>query len=458
MTQQALQAMAPLLDRMQAGPTVPQGWDVALHLSEAAVQALVRHNWDNAAQPCARAINWIAPGIVDGHHQVVDLQADLPPPDVTLDSGAQAARVAFAVESGILRVGQAPAHLVRAAATPADITASDAMVWHETIPITPAAPVTVQGQAPVGTQAAADGTGFAIRLDLTGAQLGLSGPEDGGISSRAPPPDVQSWVQAEDLTGVIARLAASADGGGTEQTLRPAQVSARVVSAAGGASVLQLLTATGAQPAPQPGSDLAPHSQDHDFTLAVGSQATAGMIANGYNAGIGEVKLDLLPPSEGRAHWALQVREPMIFEGTFGIEGGDTLATDHAALRMRFGGSTDRGLALFTHIEPGATVQLQLQLDAHYPLAIGGSGTAQTVGLTEGGQSVTAHGFYETIVQPQLESFLTGEIRTDMTHVKMTALSDLVLRDLALSGHQLQFEIAALPGELLVAGSLVPQP
>lgn len=452
MTPDAMQAMAPLLEQMQAAPSVPQGWDVALHLSEAAVQALVHHNWDRTA----RAINWVAPGVVDGQHEVVDLQADLPPPTVTLDSGAQEARLAFAVENGTLRVGQAPAHVVRAALSPADVTASAAMVWHKTIPISPSAPVTVQGQAPVGSQATEDGAGFVIGLNLTRATLDLGAAEDGGISSRAASQDVESWLQAENLCGVIAHLRPSA-GGGTDQTLRPAQVSARVVAAVGGAPVLQLLTAAAAQPAAEPEASPAPHSQDHDFTLAVGSQATAGMIANGYNAGIGEVKLDLLPPGERRAHWALQVREPMIFEGTFGIEGGDTLATDHAALRMRFGGSADRGLALFTYIEPGATVQLQLQLDAHYPLAIAGSGTAQAVALSEGGQSVTAHGFYETIVQPQLESFLTGDIRTDMTRVKMTALSDLVLRDLTLAGHQLQFEIAALPGELLVAGSLVPQ-
>jgi hypothetical protein len=179
------------------------------------------------------------------------------------------------------------------------------------------------------------------------------------------------------------------------------------------------------------------------------------MIANGYNLGTGIIKLASVPPQDGQVHWFVEVHEPMVFEGTFGNQNGDVYLTDSAKLFMRFGGSPDQDLKLFTYIDPSSTVQLQLELAAHYPTQISGTGTGQVVGLQEGAQSVTGHGFYEAIVQPQLATFLNGDIRSDMSKVRMTPLSDLALRDLSLSGHGLQFEIAALPAELVVAGSLV---
>jgi hypothetical protein len=163
-----------------------------------------------------------------------------------------------------------------------------------------------------------------------------------------------------------------------------------------------------------------------------------------------------VPPSDGQLHWFAQIHEPMVFQGSFGNQNGEIYVTDHSSLYMRFGGSTDQGLKLFTHIDPSSTIRLQLSLAAHYPIGISGTGANQVVGLQDGDQSVAANGFYEAIVQPQLEKFLTMDIKSDMSKVRMTAISEFLLRDLTLSGHGLQFEVAALPGELLVAGRLIP--
>ena len=276
------------------------------------------------------------------------------------------------------------------------------------------------------------------------------------MSGQAVNHNVEQSLAVQKLSGQIANLALPDGAGAT--VLTPAKVAARVATSQGGQPVLQILTGTSPSATAPVASAPVPHPDSHDFSLIVSSKAIMTMIANGYNLGTGIIKLASVPPQDGQLHWFAQVHEPMVFKGTFSNPNGEIYATDHSKLYMRFGGSTDQGLKLFTYIDPSSTVQLQLELAAHYPTRISGTGSDQVVGLQEGAQSVTGNGFYEAIVQPQLATFLNGDIKSDMSKVRMTALSDLVLRDLTLSGHRLQFEVAALPAELLVAGSFDPDP
>jgi len=135
---------------------------------------------------------------------------------------------------------------------------------------------------------------------------------------------------------------------------------------------------------------------------------------------------------------------------------GDVYVTDHASLYMCFGGSTDQGLKLFTYVDPSSTIQLQLDLAANYPVGFTGAGEEKFAALQPGAQSVGAYGFYEAIVQPQLEKFLGEDIQSDMTKVQLTAASELLLRDLMLNGQVPGMEFAALPGDLLISGMLEP--
>jgi hypothetical protein len=307
---------------------------------------------------------------------------------------------------------------------------------------------------PVGVKPAPGVRNVSIGLSLADGNLTLSAPDTAGISSLAVTQNLGKWLAAWTLGGQIGNL--TLQDGAEATVLTPAQVTTRVATSRDGQPVLQILTATSTAAMAPVGNDPVLHPDSYDFSLVVCSKATMTMIANGYNLGTGIIKLASVPPQDGQLHWFAQVHEPMVFEGTFGNQDGKIYVTDHSKLYMRFGGSTDQGLKLFTYIDPSSTIQLQLDLAAHYPTRISGTGADQVVGLQEGAQSVTANGFYEAIVQPQLETFLNGDIKSDMSQVRMTALTDLVLRDLALSGHQLQFEIAALPAELLIAGSLKP--
>jgi len=441
--------VAALLDEMRKRALVPEGWDVALHLSQAAVQSLVHHAWDGTG--ATRALSWVAPAEVDGHHDVVDLQTELQPPKVGLDPAGQAATLAFAIDTGTLKLGKAPAELVARAPDATTVAQDGGVVWSDTSTITRTNPLALDGKAPLGATAASAG-GFTIGLDLSRAAISLTGPDAGGVTSQSVEPALRSWLTAEHLTGRIATLTPST--GPALHALTVARLATRVVTSAGGKPVLQILMAAqGAATAPAGTVSLALADQ-HDFNLMVSSKAAMAMIAAGYNQGTGEIKLDTLPPQDGQPHWVVQVREPMVFEGSFGIEGGETYATDHAQFHMRFGGSTDKGLTLFTHTDPSSTARLEMDLASQHPLAIQGSGTAQMVGLTAGTQSVTGEGFYEDLVKPQLDYFLSGDIRSDMAQVRLTALSTLAFHDLALSGHRLAFETAALPGELTIAGSL----
>ena len=454
MSAQASPGLSALLVAMQDSPAVPDGWDAVLNLSQSAVQSLVRSNWDRASRTDDnRSLLWVAPGQVNGHHDIMEVKADLPLPTVSLSVSHQAAHVSFGIDSATLRVGKAPAPLVSLLADTRAVVASDKVSWSDPVEITQRNSLQLSGMIPVTVEAAADGRSFSIGLGLADSDLTLSSHED-GIFSQAVNQNQQYWMAAQKLSGQIANL--KLRDGAEATVLTPANVTARVADSLDGQPVLQILTGTSPGAAAPAVSAPVSHPHPHDFCLMVSSKATMTTIAVGYNLGTGDIKLVSMPPQDGQLHWFAQVHEPMVFEGRFGNQDGEIYATDHAKLYMRFGGSTDQGLKLFTHIDPSSTVQLQLELAAHYPVGISGTGADQVVGLQDGEQSVTANGFYEALVQPQLETFLNGDIKSDMSKVRMTAVSDLVLRDLTLSGHQLQFEVAGLPSELLIAGKLIP--
>jgi hypothetical protein len=453
MSQQALPGMAALLAAMQENPSVPDGWDVVLNLSEPAVQSLVRSNW-RGISPTDYSLVWMAPFPMNGQYDVVEVETDLPPPAVSLSVIDQAVHVGFGIGSGTLRSGKAPAALVSSLPDARSVVESGEVSWSAPVEITRQDPLQLAGLLPVGVEAATGVRNVSIGLSLADGNLTLSGPKTAGISSLAVAQNLGKWLAAQTLGGQIGNLTLQDGAGAT--VLTPAKVAARVAASRDGQPVLQILTTTSTGATALVGSDPVPHPATYDFSLTVSSKATMTMIANGYNLGTGIIKLASVPPQDGQLHWFAQVHEPMVFRGTFGNQDGKIYHTDYSQLYMRFGGSTDRGLKLFTHIDPRSTVRLQLDLAAHYPTRISGTGADQVVGLQEGAQSVTANGFYEAIVQPRLESFLNDDIKSDMSKVRLTALSDLVLRDLALSGHRLQFEIAALPAELLIAGSLKP--
>ena len=112
MVQQDALGMTALLAGMRDSPAVPDGWDMVLNLSESAVQSLVRSDWDGASRTAEdRALLWVAPAEETGVHDVIEVKTDLPPPTVRLNLEDQAVQVSFAVESGTLQFGKAPAGL-----------------------------------------------------------------------------------------------------------------------------------------------------------------------------------------------------------------------------------------------------------------------------------------------------------------------------------------------------------
>jgi hypothetical protein len=454
MVQQDALGMTALLAGMQDSPAVPDGWDMVLNLSQSAVQSLVRSNWDGTLRTDEdRPLLWVAPADVDGQHDVIEVKTDLPLPVVSLNVADQAMDVTFAIESGTLQFGKAPAGLVARLRDARSVQESGDVSWSAPVEITQQNPLQLAGTISVGVEAAVDSRSFSIGLKSDGPMT-LSSRDEGGISSQAVDHDLTNWLVGHKVSNQIGTLALQ-DGAGAN-VLTPAVVATRIAASLDGQPVLQILT--GASPgATAPASSApVPHPDTYDFSLMVSSKATMTMIANGYNQGTGDIKLVSVPPEDGQIHWFAQVHEPMVFEGSFGNQDGEIYVTDHSKLHMRFGGSTDQGLKLFTYIDPSSTIRLQLDLAAHYPVGFTGAGADQVVGLREGDQSVTANGFYEAIVQPQLEKFLTGDIKSDMSKVRMPEISDLVVRDLTLSGHGLEFEVAALPGELLIAGRLTP--
>lgn len=452
MSERATSGMTALLRNMHESPVLSDGWDVALHLSETAFQALVHHDWDRGADATDdRPLTWIAPEHADGQHDVLEVHTSLAPPSVKLNTDKQSARLNFAIDRGSLRTGKVAAEAIARAADPLAVAQGDEVTWSDSIKITKNKPLALDGHVPVVARALPDGNGFAIELDLHQTALTLSAADYGGIVSQGREPKIQSWLQNQQITGQIAVF--STPGSGAEHMLTPNKLVVRVVESAVGHPVLQILTASDGM-ASTSAIVPAPNLDGHDFNIVVSSKAAMTMIANAYNLGAGDIKLDPLPPEDGRPQWRVRVREPMVFTGAFAIDGGETIATDHSELQIRFGGSPDQGLRLSTFIDPSSTIELELKLAANYPVDVSGSGASQMVGLVEGAQSVVGEGFYEHLVQPQLKSFLTGQIKSDMTQVKMHAISKLALQDLKLSGHALSFESAALPAELVIAGSL----
>ncbi|CCG07739.1 hypothetical protein [Pararhodospirillum photometricum] len=327
----------------------------------------------------------------------------------------------------------------------------DAVAWSAPEPITAQTPVRVVTEVPVSVLATAEA--FVVGLDFGAAALRLSDRLPGLATTSAP----LAAVPALDARGQIARLDRRA---GPDPTLVPAGVSTRIVPTKDGRAAFQILTGptAGGSLAAAGGAALVPAAASAQggepapgIAVQVSSQATMDMIARAYNQGTGVIKILAVPPADPHPHWFLQVHEPMVFEGTFGSADGQVYVRDHARQFLCFAGSSDQDLKLFTVIDPTSTVRLQLDLAAHYPTEINDG-----VALSEGGQSVTGEGFYESIVRPQLEAFLVGDIRADMTRVRLTPLNDLLLQRLTLPGHTVHLEDAALPGETLVLGSVRP--
>jgi len=455
MVQQDARGMTALLGVMRDSPSVPDGWDATFNLSQSAVQSLVRHDWDAGfLSEKERSLLWVAPNEADGLHDVIEVKTELAPPVVSLRVADQAVQAHFEIDSGTLHYGKASAEHVARVGGARALRDGGGIAWSPPIPITPRDPLQLAATLPVGVAALPGRPGFTIMLMPQEARLILSGQAEGIFSIESHNQDLADWLAAHRLSDQLGSV--TLQDRAEASVLTPMIVAARIVESLDGAPLLQILTGSGASAVAPAASTPVPHPDAHDFSLMVGSRAAMTMIASGYNAGTGDIKLAAVPPTDGEVHWFAQVHEPMVFEGSFGRPGGETYFTDHSKLFIRFGGSVEEGLKLFTFIDPASTIRLELDLAAHYPLGIRGTGADQVVGLREGGQSVTANGFYEAIIQPQLETFLTGDIKGDMCSVRMTAVSDLVLRDLSLSGHALAFEIAALPGELLIAGRLIP--
>lgn len=459
MVQKDAPGMMALLSRMRATPSVPNGWDAMLTLSQSAVTSLVLSDWQGMAPADdTRSLLWVKPGDVNGLHEVVEVKTDLPRPAVGLNLADQTVDLGFTIDNGVMQFGKAPSALLSRLRDRRSSDAAELVSWSAPIAITAANPVQLAATVPVGVQTASDGQSLSIGLTLADAMLTLSSGGEGARSTDAGGNDLAAWLASHKISHQIGNLTLRS--AAEASVLTPAAVTVRIAASHDGQPLLQILTGTSpaaSLAAPLTTNDPVPHPEGQDFSLTVGSGATMAMVVNGYNLGSGVVKLLSLPPSGDQPHWFAQVHEPMVFEGTFGNQDGEIYVTDRAQFYMRFGGSTQDGLKLFTYTDPASTIHLDLDLAAHYPVGISGTGADQMVGLNEGAQSVTAKGFYEAIVQPQLETFLTGDIRSDMSRVRMTAVSEFLLRDLALSGHGLQFDIAALPGELLVAGSLVPR-
>lgn len=442
------------LDQLKNGSSVPDGWDVALHLSESAVQKLVQHNWDaNTHARDERPISLITPEQTEGQHDVIEVQSNLCAPAVSLDQTTQAATLAFVLDQGTFRTGKVAAEIVAKVRDALAVHQNGSVDWSKSISLSKQNPLHLRSQLPIRSNATPTASGFSVDLAMAEANIALEGRHFGGRVIQGIHSEVASWLAAQKLDGRIASLATQSTC--KSHALTPASFASQVIPTTGGSSVLRLLASSTASAAVPVGDSIpVPHPDGQDFSLMVSSKATTAMIASGYNAGTGAIKLDHLPPQSGDPHWFLQVHEPMVFNGVFGVDGGETYQTDQSSLYMRFGGSTYEGLKLYTYIDPESTIQLELELAAHYPLAVSGTAQEQLVGLSEGAQSVVSNGFYENIVQPQLEAFLTGDIKADMTRVSLQAVSDLVLRDLSLAGHLLNFETSALPGELMIAGSL----
>jgi len=455
MVQQDALGIAALLVVMKNSPSVPDGWDAAINLTQSAVQSLVQHNWNAGfLTERERSLLWVAPNQVDGLHDVIEVKTELPPPVVSLVVADQAVQVHFVIESGTLQYGKAAAEHVSHLRGARSLHKSGKIAWSPSISITKRNPLQLAGTIPVGVEALPSGPCFTIALIPQEASLVLSSHAEGIFSINSDNQELADWLSAHRLSDQLGSVVLQ--GGADADVLTPATVTARVVESLGGEPLLQILTGSAAGATAPASSAPVPHPGGHDFSLMISSQAAMSMIVKNYNSGTGDIKLISVPPSEGEPHWFTQVHQPMIFEGSFSRQDGQTYFTDHSTLFIRFGGSIEEGLKLFTYIDPASTIRLELDLAAHYPVNISGTGADQVIGLRAGGQSVTANGFYEAIVQPQLEKLLTVDIKGDMSSVRMTAISDLVLRDLSLPGHALEFEVAALPGELLIAGRLVP--
>ena len=455
---------ANMLASMVRVPTVPEGWDIAMHFSETAVQSLFHSNWDSDGEE-QHNITWVAPGEVEGHHEIVQITAPLNPPKVTLNSEKQQTSLGFDVVSGEISAGKIPSETVPLLlmalqeAPPQEMAATTekhGVQWEHKATLSPQEPLCVDDQVPIGSHLKSNGIGYDIGLNIAKTSMTLSGSEFGRITSHEQGEQVSSWAKQQDITGKLGHLIPLASTAPDEIILQPNYVGTRVVTGTSGAPLLQVLASSknASQDVPQQ-NVIVPHSSDHDFSLMVSSQAAMNMVVEEYNLGSGDIKVVTLPPQNGEPHWFIEVHEPMVFEGSFGIDGEKTpLVTQQSSMRMRFGGSPHQGLEISTYIEPSSDITLDILLAGNFPPTIKGAGTNHALQLSSGPQSVTANGFYEEIVKPQLETFLTADIKGDMTRVKMKSLTALTQSSLELSGHQLDYQIAAFPGEFVVAGAL----
>jgi hypothetical protein len=440
---------ANLVNEMHERRSVLNGWAAVLSLSQRAVSALVQARWDTGKPVCLTSREG---------NSLTQVSLTLDAPDVTFSDG-DAVEIRIPVRAASVRQGTLPDGLPEGAGR----VAEEAVAWSPLRSVSCGDDFVVTGKVPLVMTGDDSPEAWSLSLDFGGASFSVAGADRLASSEERMGSSLSTWFAAQNIRpGIVAyRFSPSADGRQICPTRAAFSLSSRE-----GRRALHLCLATDATPsASTPTSLASPVVDDEDdFSLIIDSRIVIDDVVSGFNSGMGRLKLDAVSAPVSRTagddagpqvrFWYARTAHPLVYDGTVDTGGVFPVTQNHAELGMDFLGSTSDGLVIEDYTTPESNIRLSLSVDGSFPLVVTGEGKDQKIGFTSAGLAVTEGGMIESVIKPQLEAFLFGEIKPNMTSFTFDPVATMLLSHFIFDGFLPAIHGVQLPGDLLVTGTL----
>jgi hypothetical protein len=297
-----------------------------------------------------------------------------------------------------------------------------------------ATPITPKVEALSGPQ-----PGFAVILE----------PPSGRTAARSP----GAPAQAQTLLTISGAAPAGIE------ALRPSHVAASLGTAPSGGQALQvyIATADATPPTIAASTRQLPAAGGADWSLIIsGQRVFQDLIVSGYNDRSQHLKLEAIEPDSGSGNaWFARTVHRILFQGTVSWGDDPPFARQHSQIGLTLRGSPSGRLAVAPYRSQGSNVDLQISAEQSYRLALVGAAETPQLRLVGSAASVEGTGIAEATLVPIAQALLGQELKDDLEAVSLSACTDLLRNNLALTGVKPVIRQVGLPGDLVLLGELI---
>jgi len=305
---------------------------------------------------------------------------------------------------------------------------------------------------------------FAAMAATGGAQIvpkvePLAGPQQGFAVVVEPPMRSTAVRSPGAPTEPRTLLTVSGAAPAGIEALRPSHVAASVGTAAAGGQILHVYIATGGTtpPAIVAPATPPPTADGAGWSLIIsGQRVFQDLVVSGYNDRSQHLKLEAVAPDPGNGNaWYARTVHRVLFQGTVSWGDDPPFARQHSQIGLTLKGSSTGALAVAPYKSQGSNVDLQISVAQSYLLALQGAVDTPQLRLLASAANVQGTGIAEATLVPIAQALLGEELKDDLEAVSLSACTDLVRNNLALTGFQPVIRQAGFPGDLVLLGDLI---